>query len=73
MSDRVCNATTITVSVLCLAVLGGGGAALSKLAVFPPGDVWFGDPSLLVWVLWVHSSQVNFLACCSVGPCLVHS
>jgi hypothetical protein len=52
MSDRVSDAITITASVVCLTLLGGGGAALLRSAVFGPGDLWFGDPALLVWLLW---------------------
>lgn len=52
MTDRGHDATTIAGSVACLAVVGGGGAAIARLAVFAPGDVFFGDPALLLWLLW---------------------
>jgi len=60
MSDRISDAITITVSVVCLAVVGGGGAVLLRRAVFGPGDLWFGDPALLVWLLWGANNVGKF-------------
>jgi hypothetical protein len=51
MTERGHDSLTIVLGLACLALLGGGGAALCMFTAVPPGT-YFVSPRIVIWVRW---------------------